>query len=162
RVARVLLHRLLHPLAELVVGLLAARDAEDGEALRQQPPERERVERGEELLRRQVAGGAEDDEDARVRRRPDLEPFEARVLLALASETTATDASQCGYGAPIPLSGLAGGPSSELWLVSSMAFSAKSEVAAGEARAPRKRWRPVLSPRTVIIFAAVGIGVVAG
>jgi len=43
-----------------------------------------------------------------------------------------------------------------------MAFSAKSEVAAGEARAPRKRWRPVLSPRTVIIFAAVGIGVVAG
>src|ERR671930_41019 len=83
RVARVLLHRLLHPLTELVVGLLAARDAEPREVLRKRPPERERVERREELLRRQVAGGAEDDEHARVRRRADLEPLEERVLFAL-------------------------------------------------------------------------------
>src|SRR5947199_156849 len=43
RVARVLLHRLLHPLPERGVGLLGARDGEDGEMLRQEPPELERV-----------------------------------------------------------------------------------------------------------------------
>jgi hypothetical protein len=43
-----------------------------------------------------------------------------------------------------------------------MAFSAESEVAEGEARAASKRWRRVLSPRTVILFTAVGMGALAG
>ena len=45
-----------------VVGLLGARGADDREALRQQPPHGERVERRHQLLRGQVAGRAEDDE----------------------------------------------------------------------------------------------------
>lgn len=43
-----------------------------------------------------------------------------------------------------------------------MAFSAESDVDAGEGRAASKRWRRVLSPRTVIIFTAVGMGALAG
>jgi hypothetical protein len=43
-----------------------------------------------------------------------------------------------------------------------MAFSTEGEVDADEAPAESKRWRRALSPRTVIIFTAVGIGVVAG
>ena len=66
-VARVLLHRLLHPLAELVVALLAARHAHDAEVLGQQLANGERIERRHQLLRRQVARRAEDDEDAAVR-----------------------------------------------------------------------------------------------
>ena len=43
-----------------------------------------------------------------------------------------------------------------------MAFSAESEVDAGEAQAASKRWRRLRSPRTVILFTTVVIGVVAG
>jgi hypothetical protein len=82
--------------------------------------------------------------------------------LVFASDGTAIDASHCGYDAPIPLSGLAGGRSSGLSLVSSMAFSAEGEADAGEAPAPSKRWRRVPSPRAVIIFTAMGMGAVAG
>src|SRR6266568_7566567 len=41
----------------------------------------ERVERREELALREVAGGAEDDEDAVVRRTPHLEPCEQGIFL---------------------------------------------------------------------------------
>ena len=47
---------------------VGARGADDRELLRQQPPERERVERRHQLALRQVAGGAEDDEHARLGR----------------------------------------------------------------------------------------------
>ena len=60
-----------------------ARDADDRELLGQQLPVGERVERGDQLALRQVARGAEDHEDARVRRPPELEPFEERVLSAV-------------------------------------------------------------------------------
>src|SRR5204862_7018375 len=53
------------------------------EALRQQAPQRERVERGEELALGQVARSAEDDERAGIRRAAKAEPFEERVLLLL-------------------------------------------------------------------------------
>jgi hypothetical protein len=43
-----------------------------------------------------------------------------------------------------------------------MAFSAETDVAAGDAPAASKRWRRALSPRTVILLTAVGMGVVAG
>jgi hypothetical protein len=43
-----------------------------------------------------------------------------------------------------------------------MAFSADSEVDAGEAQAASKRWRRVLSPRTMILSTAAGMGAVAG
>jgi hypothetical protein len=43
-----------------------------------------------------------------------------------------------------------------------MAYSAESEVDADEAPAESKRWRRVLSPRTVILSTAVGMGAVAG
>src|SRR5262249_5156017 len=75
-----LLHRRLHPRLELLVGLLGARDADDRELLGQKPAEGQRVERGEELLLRQVAGRAEDDHGARVRRAPKLQPLEERIL----------------------------------------------------------------------------------
>ena len=80
-VPRVLLHRLLHPLLEVLVGLLGASGPDDGEVLRQEPAERKRVERRKELPLRQVAGGAEDHEDARVGRAPNLETLEERVVL---------------------------------------------------------------------------------
>jgi hypothetical protein len=83
-------------------------------------------------------------------------------MLVFAFDATPIDVSHCGYAAPIPSSGLAGGLSSGLSLVSSMAFSAESDVDAGEATAESKRWRRTLSPRTVIIFTAVAVGVVAG
>src|SRR2546423_374604 len=67
--------------AEVVVRLFRARCADDGEVLRQQAAERKRVERREELPLRQVAGGAEDDHRARVRRAPDLEPLEEGIVL---------------------------------------------------------------------------------
>jgi len=81
RIARVLLHRGLHPFPELVVRLFRARDADDGEVLGQEAAVRERVERGEQLAFRQVPGRAEDDEDAGVRCPPNLQPFEQRVVL---------------------------------------------------------------------------------
>src|SRR6266446_3020274 len=75
------LHGLLHPLAKLVVGLLGARDPDDRKMLGQQAAVRERVERRKELALRQVAGCAEDDQDAVVRCSPELEPFEQRIIL---------------------------------------------------------------------------------
>ena len=68
RVARVLLDGVLHVLPERVVVAVGARDADDREARRQQPANGQRVERGHDLLVRQVAGGAEDDERAGIRR----------------------------------------------------------------------------------------------
>ena len=68
RVARVLLDGVPHVLPERVVVAVGARDADDREARRQQPANRQRVERGHDLLVRQVAGGAEDDERAGIRR----------------------------------------------------------------------------------------------
>src|SRR5439155_8200221 len=70
----------LHPLAELVVGPIRARDADDGEALRQEVPAGERVQRREDLAAREIAGGAEDDEDARLGCPPWPEPDEQRIL----------------------------------------------------------------------------------
>ena len=67
RVAGVLLHRGLHVLAERVVVAVGARDADDREVRRQQAADGERVQRRHDLLVRQVARGAEDDERARVR-----------------------------------------------------------------------------------------------
>ena len=72
---------IFHLAAKIVVTHLAARRADDGELLRQEPAEGERVQRREQLPLRQVAGGAEDDEDARIRRAPKLQSFEQRVLL---------------------------------------------------------------------------------
>ena len=72
----VLLHRLLHPLLEVVVRLLRARDTDHRETPGEQAPERERVQRREELLLRQVTGSAEDDERARVGRSAKLQPLE--------------------------------------------------------------------------------------
>ena len=79
RIARVRLDGLLHPLPEVVVGLLGARRADDREVLGQQPAHGECVERRDELLRREVAGGAEDDEDARVGPAPQPQALEERV-----------------------------------------------------------------------------------
>src|SRR5206468_3524234 len=81
RVARVLLHRRLHVLPESVVVAVGARDADDCEARRQQAADGERVERRHELLVREVAGGAEDDERAGIRRLPQGEALRERVLL---------------------------------------------------------------------------------
>src|SRR5262249_34293834 len=80
-VAPVLLHRFLHPLAELVVGLLAARRADDGEAVGEQPAVCERVQRRHPLSLGQIAGGAKDDHDARLRPPLDLQAREQRVGL---------------------------------------------------------------------------------
>src|SRR5437899_11764131 len=49
--------------------------------LGQQAAIRERVQRRKELALGQVAGSPEDDEDAVVRRTPDLEPFEQGICL---------------------------------------------------------------------------------
>ena len=66
-------------LAELVVGLLAPRDADQVEALGQRALVREVVERGQQLAVREVARGAEDDQRRRRDREP-LEPLDERVL----------------------------------------------------------------------------------
>src|SRR6266550_4473047 len=76
-----LLHGLLHPLPELVIGLCRARDADDRKMFGQQAAEGERIERRKELALRQVAGRTEDDEDAVVGRAPDVQPFEQRIFL---------------------------------------------------------------------------------
>ncbi len=81
RIARVMLDGGLHRLAEPVVRPLGAGDADDGEPLRQQAPERERVQRGHQLALGQVARGAEDDERARLRPAPQRQPLEQRVPL---------------------------------------------------------------------------------
>src|SRR5581483_4453093 len=64
---------------ESVVRLLRTRGADDPEPVRQQMAIRERVERRHQLLRGQVAGRAEDDEDARVGPSAEPQPFEQRV-----------------------------------------------------------------------------------
>jgi hypothetical protein len=78
----VVLDRLLHALPELVVGLLAASDADDPELVRQQPAEGERVERRDQFPLRQVTGRAKDRDDARIRRAPDLQTLEEGILLS--------------------------------------------------------------------------------
>ena len=59
---------LLHLGAERVVRLLAARDADHGEAARQRAADGEVVERRHQLAARQVAGRAEDDDSTSVAR----------------------------------------------------------------------------------------------
>ena len=63
-----------------VVRAVGARDADDREALGQEPADGERVERGHDLLVREVARRAEDDEHARVGRAAEREPVGERVL----------------------------------------------------------------------------------
>ena len=79
RIARELLHRLLHRGGELLRRLRRARDADDRELLRQQLAVGERVERGDQLALRQVARGTEDHDGARLGAPPQLQPFEQRV-----------------------------------------------------------------------------------
>ena len=79
RAARVLLDRLARHVAEVVVGLLAARDADQVEALGERALVGEVVERGQQLAAGEVAGGAEDDQRRRRDREP-LEPLDERVL----------------------------------------------------------------------------------
>ena len=79
RVAGELLHRLPHRSDELARRLLAARDADDGEPLRQEPAEGERVERRQQLALRQVARRAEHDERAGIRLAPDAQALRKRV-----------------------------------------------------------------------------------
>jgi hypothetical protein len=67
RLTRELRDGLLHLGAELLIGLLAAGEANDGEAAGQKAPAGEVVERWHELARRQVARGAEDHDGACVR-----------------------------------------------------------------------------------------------
>src|SRR5262249_53210167 len=71
--------RVAHALAERLVALLRARGADDPELLGQQSAKSERVDRGDELLRREVAGRAEDDEDAGIGATADTQPVEQRV-----------------------------------------------------------------------------------
>jgi hypothetical protein len=77
----VILDRLLHLVAPGVVVPLGARDADDGETGGKQSSKRQRVERRQKLLVREIAGRAEDDERARVRRAPEGESFVERVRL---------------------------------------------------------------------------------
>ncbi len=91
RVACVLLDGLLHRGRELGRCLLRPRDTDDGESLGQELAVRESVERREELALRQVAGGTEDHDRARLGPAPDVEALEKRVRLvahADASEPT--------------------------------------------------------------------------
>src|SRR4051812_13800673 len=82
-VAGVLLDGLLHVLAEALVVLLGAGDADDGEPRRQEPPQHERVQRRHQLLVGQVAGRAEDHEGARIRGAPQRQALLERVDLLL-------------------------------------------------------------------------------
>ena len=79
RVARVLLHRLLHRGGELRRAARRARDADDRELLRQELAVGERVERRDQLPLRQVARGAEDHDRARLGPPPQLQALEQRV-----------------------------------------------------------------------------------
>ena len=79
-VPAVLLHGLLHARAKVVRRHRAPCDADDREVLGEEPPECERVERGKELPLRQVAGGSEDRERARLGCPAAAKPFEQRVL----------------------------------------------------------------------------------
>src|SRR5262249_51232631 len=81
RIARVFLHCALHAIAERVVALLGPGGADDAEPLGEQARGGERVHRRHELLRGQVSGGPEDDEEARIRAAPDAKSLEQRVRL---------------------------------------------------------------------------------
>ena len=85
--AREPLDRLARDRPEVLVGLLAARDADQLEALGQRPLVREVVERRQQLAVREVAGAAEDHEDGRMDRQP-LETLDERVLLETAGSST--------------------------------------------------------------------------
>ena len=78
-VAGVLLDRVLHRLAEAVVGARRPRRSDDREPLGQQVPEGERVERRHQLAHGQVAGGAEDDDRARLGAPPERQALGERV-----------------------------------------------------------------------------------
>ena len=82
-VAPELADRVLHLVAELVVRPLRAGGADDRELLGEELAARERVQRREDLAVREVAGGAEDDEHARLGRPPRAEPLEQRIRLNL-------------------------------------------------------------------------------
>ncbi len=71
---------LAHLGLELLGGHLAPRDADDGEPVGQEVAHGERVEGGEELALRQVAGRPEDRERAGLGRAAALEAFEERVF----------------------------------------------------------------------------------
>jgi hypothetical protein len=64
RGAGVLLDRVVHDLREVLVGPVTAREADQREPRRQQPPVRQVVDRRHQLLAGQVAGHAEDDQAA--------------------------------------------------------------------------------------------------
>ncbi len=66
---------------KLLVRLLAARDADQLEALRQRPLVGEVVERGQQLAVGEVAGRAEDHQRRRMDRQA-LEPLDQRVLVS--------------------------------------------------------------------------------
>ena len=80
RVPRELLHRRLHPLAKRRGRLLRARHPDDPELLGQQAAQGQRIEGGEELALRQVAGGPEDRQHARLGRPAEPQALEKRVL----------------------------------------------------------------------------------
>ena len=81
-VAPELAYRVLHLRHEGLVRLLRPRDSDDAELLREEASERERVERREELALREVAGGTEDDERARLGRAAQAQPLQQRIVLA--------------------------------------------------------------------------------
>ena len=68
-----------HFRAKDLVGLLAARETDDGRARRKVAVGGKIVERGEKLAHRQIAGGAEDDDAARLRHGPAGEALPQRI-----------------------------------------------------------------------------------
>ncbi len=85
RGARVLLDGVVHDLGEVLVLPVAAGEAHQGEARRQQTPVGEVVHRGHQLLAGQVAGDAEDDQARRPR--DAREPSVGRVTKRVRSGT---------------------------------------------------------------------------
>ena len=84
RIARELLHGLLHRGSELLRRVGRACNADDRELLREQLAIGERVERGNELALGQVARGTEDHDGARLRASAQLQTLEQRVCDVLA------------------------------------------------------------------------------
>ena len=80
--AREALNRLPGDLAEILVRVIAASDADQLEALRQGALMRQVVKRGEQLAVCQIAGGAEDHERRRMHGQA-LEPLDERILSEL-------------------------------------------------------------------------------
>ncbi len=91
-VACMLLDGVLHVAPEGVVVTVGTRDAGDREASRQQPAQHQRVQRGHQLLVREITGGAEDDERARIRRAAKQQSLLERVRLLRML-------SRCGHAA---------------------------------------------------------------